>query len=261
MTAASSVAQRRWLAGGSVACVVLLASTLSNAVDLVAHDDEVLIGEVAAGGVDTVEISTENGDVVVIGADVETITIRAALSHGLRPTGTTQELDGGRLVLRADCPLVPNVWCRVDYRIEVPRQAAVETHSRHGQIEVTGVDGAVVAATGHGAVEVRDLGGPVTLSTRQGDLDATDLRSPAVEATTGHGRVLLVFSEPPEAVEARTGNGRVDVEVPDGPVTYAVDAGTGGGDTTSAVRTDPASGRTIAAHSDNGDVAVRYRSG
>jgi hypothetical protein len=258
-SAVSSTGQRRWLAGGSIVCVLLLALAVSNAVDLIAHDEEVLLYEVTAGGVDAIEVSTENGDVIVVGADVKTITVRAEVSHGLRPTRTTQELDGGRLMLRGSCPLVPNVWCRADYRIEVPREVAVESRSRYGEIEVAGVDGAVLAVTGQGAMELRDVGGPLKLETGHGDLDATDLRSPTVEVTTGHGRVLLAFQEPPNMVEAYSSDGRIDIEVPDEPVTYAVDAGTRSGKTTSAVRTDPASTRAISARTDHGEVTIRYR--
>jgi len=90
---------------------------------------------------------------------------------------------------------------------------------------------------------------------------ANGLRDDTVHARSAEGSVRLTFAEAPTTVTARTSDGAIEVVVPDDEATYqvAVDNIVGAIDT--AVRTDPSSGRTIVADTDNGSITVRYPTG
>ena len=130
--------------------------------------------------------------------------------------------------------------CRVDYRIELPRQSAVTAHSSAGEIELTGVGGRVDARTEAGRIAGRDLAAAV------------------VSARTSAGEVDLHFAEVPDDVTATTAAGQGRVRLPRG-ATYDVDADTGVGHTDVAVDTSARSPHTIAARSEAGSVRVAYR--
>jgi DUF4097 and DUF4098 domain-containing protein YvlB len=102
------------------------------------------------------------------------------------------------------------------------------------------------------------LTGVVDLSSSAGSVSATGLRSADVTASSSAGSTKLAFTTPPRQVDASSSAGSVEVVVPRGSDAYLVDAGSSAGSSTVAVRTDPASDRTIRAHSSAGSVQVRY---
>jgi DUF4097 and DUF4098 domain-containing protein YvlB len=79
-----------------------------------------------------------------------------------------------------------------------------------------------------------------------------------MSAHTRNGAVRVRFARAPSTVDASTRNGRVEVIVPEGSETYRVHLDTRRGDTELAVRTDPASPRTISAETVHGRATVRY---
>lgn len=193
-----------------------------------------------AAPVSKVVVDSDVGDVDVVAADTDRITIRQT-THWLTDEPTpTRVVDGGVLRLDDGCGGWNFFRCEADYRITVPRGVELEIDVDTGDIEVDAVAGAL------------------SLHTDSGNVRGRELPAAHVNAKSDSGDVRLAFSTAPASVEAKTDSGDVEVELPRAP--YAVDADTDSGDTDvdGIVQYDLAS-RTVEAKSDSGDVTVRGR--
>jgi hypothetical protein len=251
---------RAWIIVGSVLTVGALLFTTGNLISQLAHEEETVTAEFDAGALDEIDVSAPNGSIEIVGVEGDRIRMVAEISHGLRRTGTSEEVEGSTLVLRSTCPLFGN-WCEVDYRLEVPTRLAVTARTDNGRVTVRDVDGPLEVDADNGSIELARVGGTIHGTTDNGSLVATGLRSTEVTADSDNGRVSLTFAAAPRNVEATTDHGSVEVVVPDDATVYRVDVGSDLGGTDVGVRTDPDSDRVIVARSDVGRVSVRYPSG
>ena len=250
---------RLWLLIGSLIVVPTLLWSVFNVVLLVAHDEKTITEAVAADGVTVVEVRNPTGRVEVVGSDVEEITIRAEVSHGLRRTGHGHRTDADRLVIWGTCPVIGSSWCEVKYRIEVPRDLAVEVRAAT-RVELRDLSGPVEARASNGSIETVGLSGPAVLDSTNDDVTVDGHRGDDLVVSSSNGDVDVAVEIPPRSIEARTTNGDVVVALPpDEMVRYRVTVESRNGDRTNEVITDPNADRSIEAKTTNGDATVRYR--
>jgi hypothetical protein len=219
-------ARRWWRIVGSLFAIAAFAWGGLQLVNAFAHGEHTHRYTFSATAVDTIDVSTDAGDIRVVPSDRSDIAVTVGVSDGLLGTDRATRVTRGRLVLSADCPLFVSFWCKADYTVQVPRSLVSD-------------------------LDVRST---------HGDVTATALRSADAHAASDHGDVSLRFRRAPRRVEATSEHGDVDVVVPRDGTAYQVEFSTGHGDARSSVRTDPTSGNRIDAHSDHGDVTVRYGS-
>jgi hypothetical protein len=181
-----------------------------------------------AGTQDTVSRSFPGVREIVVEADGGSVTLRAATGPDARVDTTrfwtpgyepvvTSGVSGGVLTLTSDCPDF-NIGCETTHAITVPAGTDVRVHTIGGAIEAVGLDSPRFSADA--------VGGPVTAS----------------------------FTAPPEDVRVQTVAGPVRVTVPQ--AGYRVTAETVVGAVHIGVAQDPASARTISAHTVTGPVDV-----
>ena len=77
----------------------------------------------------------------IVGTDTDEISVEAEVSDGLRDTGFRHEVVGSTLELHGSCPSIGSMWCRVTYRIEVPRDLDIDVDTDDGRVDVSNVDG------------------------------------------------------------------------------------------------------------------------
>lgn len=253
--------ERAWTIVGSILTVAALGGGTFGAVNVLAHEEVVETTVFRAEGIDALDIGNDTGSVEIVGQDVEEITVVAEISHGLRRTRHHAAVQGSTVVVRGQCHALGAWWCRVNYRLVVPRRIAVSANIDNGRLSVRDVNGDADLDGDNGRIELARLGGTVRVSTDNGSVTATGLRSALVEADSDNGRVALTFAEAPRTVRATSDNGSVEVVVPDGPESFRVALDTQRGSTDVGVRADPASDRSIVAETDNGSVSVRYPTG
>jgi hypothetical protein len=247
-----------WRVGGSLAAVGILGFGTLQSVTRIAHEEETIVTELDGSSVRSVSIRNGAGSIHLVGTDSDTVTVRAEVSHGLRSTGHTERIEGDQLVLRASCPVFGSDFCEVVYRVEVPRDVAVELRS-DSRITVRDIAGSVDASSDNGRVQATRIDGNVRLESDNGRVVGRSLASPVAIVDSDNGRVELSFAEPPGSVSATSDNGSVEVVVPDTRDTYVISVSSDNGTASGTdVRTDPDSTQTITADSDNGDVTVRY---
>jgi hypothetical protein len=250
-----------WLVVGSIAAVAALAHGTFNIVQLVAHEMETQIATYDAAGIAVLDVDDDTGSVTIRSADVDQITVRARIGHGLRRSESSVHVDGDRLVVRGSCPRIGSQWCNVRYVIEVPERIDVVVRSDNDGILVTGIDGRVELHSDNGSIRASDIRGDVLLSSDNGSVRASGLTSRFVRADADNGSVELELIVPPQTVDASSDNGNVLLIVPPGDELYAVDLSTDNGDTDNGVRTDTTSDRRLTITSDNGNVTTRYSEG
>jgi hypothetical protein len=249
---------RLWIALGSIPAVGALALGTFQVVGVLAHEEVTETATFAAAEVTSLRVGNENGPVDITGADVDEVTVVAEISHGLQRTEHRAEVVDDVLVLDAECPFMPT-WCDVAYTVTVPRDLPITADVDNGRITFRDLDAAITVDGDNGRIELFRVGGQVRVQSDNGRIEGSGLRSAILDADTDNGRISLSFAEAPDFVTATSDNGRIDVVLPADDGAYRVDARTDNGSTDIGVATDPTSDRSITAHSDNGNVAVRYR--
>jgi hypothetical protein len=247
-----------WRVIGSVFAVGALTMGTAQAVSQVAHEEETIVESFAAAELTGVSVSNDQGEVLVVAHDDDVVSVTAEISNGLVATDHAMRIEDGVLMIESSCPFLLSDFCWVDYTIAMPADLALTVRNDDSGVSAIGVDGPVDISSEHGSVEVDGAGESLRLRSEHGRIAATNLRATTVDARSEHGSVRLGFVNAPEEVVARSEHGSVEVVLPDDQATYRVDLSSSHGSTDLLVRTDPASARTVTAHSGHGNVVVRY---
>jgi hypothetical protein len=249
-----------WRIGGALVVVPMLVYGVYQVVIALAHEEQTLRRSFDAAGITTLEVHNQaGGSVQVVGADIDTIRVRARVSHGLRRTDHSERVEGDRVVLASSCPLYGTDFCSVSYTVEVPSDIDLLLRTDSGRVGATDIDGTVDIGNDTGSIELVQVTGDINVHTDTGRIDASGLTGAQADASTDTGRIHLDFDVAPQAVQASTDTGSVEVVLPDDTATYRVETGTDTGGEVVSVRTDPSSTRSIVARTDTGDITIRYR--
>jgi hypothetical protein len=233
--------RRFWLIAGSIVTAALLLFGAYNIVNVLAHEVTFENHAFPAENVRALRVGVDRGSVRIVASNDAQVHVHARISRGLHATTHDVHLAGHTLVADASCPHFQDLFCSVDYTIRVPASVSTNVSSRNSSIDVTG------------------LSGPVHIDSVNGDVTGRRLTSKTASASTVNGDATLTFVATPTIVDVSSVNGDVVVGVPRGSV-FRVDATSGNGSTSTGIRTDPASERSITADTVNGDVHIAYRS-
>jgi hypothetical protein len=246
-----------WVIFGSLLLLGGLWWGTFNVVELIAHEERTERFTVPAALVDRLLVENDTGSVTIVGTDTDEISVEAEVSDGLRDTGFRREVVGSTLELHGSCPVLGSMWCRVTYRIEVPRDLAIEVEADNGRVGVSNVDGDLRVESDNGSIELSDISGRITVESDNGRISGRNLINSVTSADTNNGRIELSFSEPPDTVTASGDNGSIEVVVPEIDSGYDVTADTSNGSDEILVNDNPESPHKIRLETDNGSITVR----
>lgn len=102
---------------------------------------------------------------------------------------------------------------QVEYHVKVPAGAELHVSNTNGGIDITGVQGAVVAETTNGGIDARGVSGPIKAETTNGgvDVDLARLADAGVTLGCTNGAVSLRLPKDSKAtISARVTNGGID---------------------------------------------------
>ncbi len=262
-------------------------SILQNSIRFLDEDD------FTADGVESVNISVDDGDVNVIARDSagasRPATVRTQVRYFLRKPDVRFEDDDTEARLRTSCEWPSN--CDIDVSADVPEDTDATIRTDAGDLTVTGpagvvdarasdgsvtvdgsrrdvraaitegdmsianVAGAVRAEVTNGDLELASLAGPLRIRMAEGDLVGTELTSTDAEIESGTGNVDLVFTTTPERIEIDIGAGNLTLTVPSG--TYRVDESRGAGSIdTEGITEDAEAPDRITIRSGEGNVTI-----
>ncbi|MFB4297308.1 DUF4097 domain-containing protein [Actinomadura sp. NTSP31] len=235
----------------------------------------------APAGVGALKVAPGDGSVQITASDSPGIKVTEHLrwSNDRNKPRPRHRVDGRTLSLSAKCgnSVIGSNPCRISYRIQVPRAAAVEVRGDAGPIRVSGLAGTVRLHADNGSVTATDLrtssatlsadSGNVRVSGRAdsadlrtdaGSITATGLASGRLTARSGAGSITVGLAAPPSTVRATTDNGDVRLRLPAAqPYAIALSTDTGGKRVDPGIHRDPASPRRITVTTGSGAISIK----
>ena len=208
--------------------------------------------------VSAVDLALGFESVTVVGGDSSTVSLDRSWSWSLQEPTVSEEVIGGRLLVRSVCHWNIGWGCTGHVRLTVPRGTPLTLRSGDGSMSVRGIDAAVDISTGDGKISARDIGGPLTTRSGDGSVDIRGLRAPTASVQTGDGSISIEFAVAPNSVAVRSGDGTLTVLVPRGTETYQLQLSTGDGRRDVSVPTDPSSARVLRLATGDGTLRVAY---
>lgn len=210
----------------------------------------------------SVEVGIPNGEIVLLPADDDTVTVDVQGRYLFGKPEVTVETVGDVTRIDGGCPTIMpfSFGCSVTVTISVPNELPVTVVGTNGAVTATGLTGDLEVGTTNGSITVDGSAGALELRTTNGAIEVRDAESETVVAATTNGEISLEFASSPTSVEAAGTNGSIAIEVPDARQEYAIDVDTVNGDTDLVrVVNDPGAERTILAHTINGSVTITAR--
>jgi len=139
-----------------------------------------------------VEISNVNGKILVEPSAGNIVDVTAfkrakgassdAAKAALERTSIVEDVSSGRIRVETKVANMSGIVfggnVQVEYRVKVPAGAEVKFTTTNGGIEISGLQGRIVAETTNGGVVTRDVGGQLDASTTNGGLDIDMSRVP-----------------------------------------------------------------------------------
>lgn len=121
-----------------------------------------------------------------------------------------------------------NVSMSVSYKVQVPRQVALDVTNSNGGLEVTGTQGNTKLETSNGALTVHGVSGDMTLKTSNGHISVAGSQG-TVKAETSNGGIDAELTRyAGHELSFETSNGAVSVRLPRD-ARFTVDAETSNG--------------------------------
>jgi hypothetical protein len=207
------------LSGGEAALLVLLVVVLSwiwvmdyihmkhpelevDGIGLFSHrhsDNEVLPSETIPAGAQ-VTIQTGRGDLTIHAVDVNEIRVEVNKSgYAASESSARERMKGVRVVIEHSGGgyLVHPVNqdqasgnVSVDLDVELPKTVTLTATSDHGDINISGIRGAISATTQNGDIEIHDAGSDVNVQLQKGDVRVNDV--PGTVRISGKGSQIEV---------------------------------------------------------------------
>jgi len=189
-------ARTGWLLAGAVLTVIAVTVGPATAALWLARQLETQRRTYELRG-DAFAVEFDDPDIRIVPGHAGELVVERSLAWSAgRPT-VTEEWDGQRLRISAECPRVPiGPRCDVEYTLRVPPGAAL------------------AARGGHGDLTIGDLDGRLSAQTTSGDIRSTNLRCAEVSLRTISGDVRARFTRPPDRVDATTTTGDIELGVP-----------------------------------------------
>ncbi len=265
-----SSAARRWVVVGAAWFLLAASYTVWAGIDLLGRQEETIVRTFSTsqhnvasaaqqgGALDTLDVRTD-GDIEVIGADTDVVTVERKGTRSVKPFRVEERVMGTTLSLAGECPKMSSV-CSVQFTVIVPRSMSVKARSNGNSIRVVGVSGAVMAESTGGQLRLDDALGDVTANSGGGEVRLRRLSgNTELNVASGGGGVDVSFASAPSAVRIDSAGGDIRVEIPRTETSYRVEASSNGGSSRITVRTDAESARIINVNSGGGALQVLAR--
>jgi hypothetical protein len=157
---------------------------------------------VTAGSVRTVELQAVSGQLTIVGSAAGRVALTGQLDWtGHAPVATTRLVNAHLLRLSYRCATASP--CTANWRLVVPRRAAVVLTQPSGHVVVSG------------------LAGPLQITAESVDVSATGLSSPSLRAAITSGHLEATFDQPPQQVSVALASAQATLSLP-GTVAYAL---------------------------------------
>lgn len=227
----------------AVAIIALIATACS--------DSEETRTTVISEPVSRLVVTTDAGDIALVGNDQGATTVEALLSGFDDASVLTAEVIAGVLTVSHTCA---KEGCSADYTISFDKAMLdVDMTSVSGNIVITDLEGNVTAKTASGDVFLNTITGIIEAESTSGGLLATRVRGATATFTSDSGDIDATFDEPVSSVTMTTSSGNAKIQLPGQP--YRVISETTGSIDIN-IETDEAARGTISINAGTGDITI-----
>ena len=152
------------------------------------------------------KVADESGDVVITGADVDTVQVKviktaydssqARADEEVKDIKYTIEQVGGIITLKYELPKSMNFNNKVttvDFIVTIPTETVVDVENNFGSVAVQDIQGAVDLSNDFGDVTAKNIEGELTVQSNGGEIDiqAVDAGSKNVKIDSDFGDITL----------------------------------------------------------------------
>ncbi len=215
-----------------------------------------LSAQVAAGNATSVTVQVDNADVVVRPSTDGQVRVHATGSAAGSDPVVTAAPSGAGIEIRAVCGSSWLSWCSLDVTVELPTALPMTVNGDNGDVEVSGLAGAISVYTDNGRITLDGPAAQVTAVSDNGDVVIDDSRATELKVETDNGDVTVTNLIAPTVLTADTDNGGIEIKVP-GDAKYIVATSTDNGSVDVKVGVDSDSNHRITATTGNGDISIR----
>jgi len=154
----------------------------------------------------SLNILSAAGDVTVIGADVDSVQVKAVKTaydssqsradQEVKTIKYTMEQTGNAITLKYELPKSMNFSNNVntvDFIVTVPSETSVNVDGGFGEVSVSDINGAVTIVNDFGEVTAKNIQGELSVNTQSGTVDASsiDAGTRNIELSSGFGKVSI----------------------------------------------------------------------
>lgn len=135
-------------------------------------------------------VADDSGAVTVTGADVDTVQVKvvktaydstqARADEEVKTVKYTIEQNGNNITLKYELPKSVNISNRVnsvDFIVTVPVQTSVDIDTNSGEVNLSNLQGNILAQNAFGEMNVDNIEGALSLKTNSGDVTATSIKA------------------------------------------------------------------------------------
>jgi hypothetical protein len=221
---------------GAVIVAVLVAAAVSAASHSSRHGGNSQAVQVNVGSVTAVDLQAVPGHLSVTGTGSGQASLTGVLDwNGPHAPAASSHLDGHRLSLSYRCSRASP--CTADWRLAVPRRAAVTLTVPGGYVLIAG------------------LAGPLQITASSVDVSATGLACSRLDAAITSGHLGAAFSAPPQQLSVSLRSAQSTIDLP-ASVAYAVSDQVTSGYINVGIPESASSRRTVTATVLSGELAL-----
>lgn len=195
----------------------------------------------------TLKVIDDAGDVTIVGADVDTVSVEVVktaygttqanaegalkkIKYDIKQTGNTITLRHTVPNVRTNVPV--NVigvnWDIVDFIVTVPSEALVDVDAGYGEVNVSDTHGNVKILNDFGDITLKNIQGKVIVDTESGQVDASSISAgeETIELSSGFGKIILEKASSKDVrLDSNSGNLEMNEVRASGNVTMSTDFG------------------------------------
>lgn len=170
-----------------------------------------------AAGIKKLALEQASGKVEILGTDAKTATVTATKGRFDDACELSMATKGSELVVRNKEPSLDfNRKCQVDFKIEVPKQVAMDLKVGAGDVTIDGVKGTLEYKLGNGDLRVKDADlAEVDGKSGSGDVEiAGHVGDAELKIGAGNAKITLDRAPAKGKLDVKVGTGNATIALP-----------------------------------------------
>jgi DUF4097 and DUF4098 domain-containing protein YvlB len=181
----------------------------------------------SAEGAISLEISSVNGEINVLGSEMSTVEVDYEIVVNGRDaekcrdladrTRITLEREGNRLVVKSETAFKMGYNFTINFNVRMPKRLGIEAETVNGELVVHNSNGTIHLESTNGSIIADSISGAIEVSTTNGGIILENITATELVLETVNGGIECgCIGAAPKNVEISTVNGAIEVALPEG---------------------------------------------